>query len=156
MREQFINWHPNKATRELLGIIDAILSRYEQMGYQLTIRQLYYQLVSRNAIANSIRQYKALVNIASQGRLSGLIDWAMIEDRVRHPSSNTHWDTPSRILEAAANNFYIGRWKNIPYHIEVWCEKDAVSNILQPVCAKWDVLFMANRGYSSQSAIVRC
>ena len=38
-------------------------------------------------------------------------------------------------------------------YVEVWCEKDAVSNIIEPVCRKWDVIFMANRGYSSQSAM---
>ena len=153
MREQFINWKPNRATQILLSTIQEILDRYQKLGYVLTIRQLYYQLVSRNAIPNTIRQYKALVNVVSQGRLAGMIDWERIEDRVRNPSSNTHWNTGQGILRAAARSFYIDRWMNIPYHIEVWCEKDAVSNILQPVCSRWDVTFMANRGYSSQSAM---
>jgi len=153
MKEQFISWRPSSATRELLSKTEEVLIEYQTMGYRLTLRQLYYQLVSRSVIPNTVKQYKFLGNIISQARLAGIIDWSMIEDRVRHPVTNAHWNKPKNILDAAADDFYIDRWMNINYHIEVWCEKDAVSNIIQPVCSGLDVLFIANRGYSSQTAM---
>jgi len=153
MTEAFITWRPSSDTQALLGVIDTVLSEYEAMGYQLTLRQLYYQLVSRDVIPNTVRQYKALGGIVSQGRLAGLIDWKMIEDRVRVPVANTHWNVPSAIMKAAAEGFYIDRWRNQRHYVEVCCEKDAVSNIIEPVCRQWDVLFLANRGYSSQTAM---
>ena len=153
MKTRFIEWNPTINSRKLLVHIDAILKKYEEQGYKLTLRQLYYQLVSRDIIANNVNEYNKLGNVVSKGRLSGYIDWDMIEDRTRFPRANSHWNSPEEIIDSAAHSYYESRWENQDSYIEVWCEKDAVSNILQPVCSRWDVLFMANRGYSSQSAM---
>jgi len=153
MKEQFIDWKPNLKTTMLLVNITDILEDLGQQGYVLTLRQLYYQLVSKAIIPNDVREYHNLGRVVSKGRLAGLIDWRMIEDRVRVPKSNSHWIDGAQILQSAARGFYMDRWKDQKMHVEVWCEKDAVSNIIVPVCEEWDVLFMANRGYSSQSAM---
>ena len=153
MKEQFIDWKPRGATVDLIEKILEVLDQYEKMGYRLTLRQLYYQLVSRDFISNNIKSYNMIGNIVSQARLAGIIDWDRIEDRVRTPKTNTHWRDPQHILKAAADSYYLDRWEGQADYVEVWCEKDAVSNIILPVCRKWDVLFMANRGYSSQSAM---
>lgn len=50
MKEGFVDWRPNKRSRDLLDWIDQIVYSYEQQGYRLTLRQLYYQLVSREVI----------------------------------------------------------------------------------------------------------
>lgn len=153
MKEQFIEWNPTRKSQALLEHVNTILYKYSNQGYSLTLRQLYYQLVSRSVIPNRVEEYAKLGNVVSKGRLAGMIDWRMIEDRVRSPKSNSHWDNPGQILRAAANGYYLDRWTNQDNYVEVWCEKDAVSNIIQPVCSRYDVTFMANRGYSSQSAM---
>lgn len=153
MKEKFITWRPSKQSEVLLQHIETILDEYRKQGYVLTLRQLYYQLVSADIIPNRIASYNMLGNVVSKGRMSGLIDWNMIEDRTRQPKRNAHWDDPRDILEAAKNQYYRDRWDDQDYYVEVWCEKDAVSNIISPVCKKWDVTFMANRGYSSLSAM---
>lgn len=153
MTESFLDWNPQSGSKYLLEHINVILNEYENMGYRLTLRQLYYQLVSRDVIANKVSEYNRLGNVVSRGRLAGIIDWSMIEDRVRRPVYNTHWDSPSHILNRAKDSYYRSKWENQDNYIEVWCEKDAVSNILEPVCSQYDVLFMANRGYSSQTAM---
>jgi len=151
--EMYQDWNPSIVSLNLVDAINLILEDYEKQGYRLTLRQLYYQLVSRDIIANQTTEYTRIGNIVNRGRLAGLIDWDMIEDRVRVPQSRSHWSSPKEIIEAAASSYYRSRWENQRNYIEVWCEKDAVSNIIQPVCRKWDVTFMANRGYSSQSAM---
>ena len=152
-RKFFKDWNPSYKSEFLIARINEILAQYEEMGYKLTLRQLYYQLVSRDIIPNSMREYNKIGNVVNNGRLAGLIDWDMIEDRVRIPDSRAHWESPSEILDMAARMYYRSRWDNQDYYIEVWCEKDAVSNIIQPVCRNFDITFMANRGYSSQSAM---
>jgi hypothetical protein len=153
MKEQFITWDPSAKSLALLDQIGKILDLYAGQGYRLTLRQLYYQLVSRDLIPNTVKSYACIGDLVSNGRLAGLIDWRMIEDRVRRPSANSHWESPAQILRAASSSYYRDRWAEQENHVEVWCEKDAVSNIISPVCSKWDVVFMANRGYSSQSAM---
>jgi hypothetical protein len=153
MTEKFISWNPTGKSMRLLGLVNQVLAEYEALGYRLTLRQLYYQLVSRVAIPNTLRSYSSLGDLVSKGRLAGLIDWEMIENRVRVPRSNTHWRDEAQILQAAADGFYLSRWEGQANHVELWCEKDAVSNILEPVCRELDVLFLANRGYGSQTAL---
>jgi hypothetical protein len=153
MKQTFISWNPSKKTLPLLITINDIIEDYQGQGYTLTIRQLYYQLVARDIIPNSIREYHKIVTTVSKARLAGIVDWSAIEDRVRVTKSNSHWDSPESILRTAANSYYKDRWENQHIHLEVWSEKDAVSGIIEPVCRKLDVTFMANRGYSSQSAL---
>ena len=153
MKELYQEWNPSSKSAYLINYINDILNDYESQGYKLTLRQLYYQLVSKDIIPNSVAEYGKIGNVVNRGRLAGFIDWNMIEDRLRIPQSRGHWDNPKHIIEAAANSYYQARWKNQDNYIEVWCEKDAVSNIIEPVCYRWDVTFMANRGYSSQSAM---
>lgn len=154
-RQKFIDWKPYSGTMALLKHVTTILMEYQAMGYKLTLRQLFYQLVSKDLIPNTVNQYKSLGETVKNARLAGLIDWDMIEDRVRRPESNQHWSSPESILEAAARSYYMDHWVGQEYYVEVWCEKDAVSNIIQPVCEKLDVTFMANRGYSSSSAMYK-
>jgi hypothetical protein len=59
--------------------------------------------------------------------------------------------TLTSILRASAAQFMYDRWANQPCHVEVMVEKDALSGVLLPVCAEMDVLFTANKGYSSAS-----
>lgn len=153
MIQKFIDWSPATDTKELLDHITTVLREYRRQGYVLTVRQLYYQLVSQDLIVNSVKSYHRLVGIVSKGRLAGMIDWRMIEDRGRTPIKNSHWDDPKQILQTAVDAYYTDRWRDQESYVEVWCEKDAVSNILAPVCQTWDVTFMANKGYSSQSAM---
>lgn len=153
MKETFLKWNPRLGSITLLVNIDEILKDYKAQGYRLTLRQLYYQLVAKDKIANEVASYNSLINVVSRGRLAGYIDWDMIEDRMRVPLSNAHWNDPTQIVKAASESFYMSRWKDQKNYIEIWCEKDAVSNIIQPVCREWDVTFMANRGYCSQTAL---
>ncbi len=153
MKEFYQKWNPNKQSLYLLEHINVILDNYKSQGYQLTLRQLYYQLVSRGIIPNNTTEYSKLGSVVSKGRLAGMIDWYMIEDRGRTPFTRSHWDSPKEVLETAMKSYYRSRWEDQDYYVEVMSEKDAVSNIIQPVCRKWDVTFTANKGYSSLSAL---
>jgi hypothetical protein len=152
MKECFIDWRPAGKSKNLLSKVMDVINSYEAQGYILTLRQLYYQMVSRDYIPNSIQSYSNMGNLVSNARLAGIIDWDSIEDRVRVAQGRQHWDSPEDIL-LASSRYYRDHWEIQPQYVEVWCEKDAVSNILQPVCSRYDVTFMANRGYSSQSAM---
>ena len=77
--------------------VNQIVEEYQQKGYSLTLRQVYYQLVARDIIPNNERSYKKLGNLISDGRMAGLIDWNAIEDRTRNLKGNTHWEDPAQI-----------------------------------------------------------
>jgi hypothetical protein len=151
MKEKFVEINFKAESIVMLEQINEILNEYKTLGYRLTLRQLYYQLVSRDIIPNTERSYKNIGRLVSDGRQAGYIDWDMIEDRNRETIFPAHWNNPGEIVNAAANQFRVDRWRNQMYHVEVMVEKDALSGILEPVCRKWDVRLTANKGYSSSS-----
>lgn len=153
MKERFIAKRFEPESMELLAQCVVILERYEAQGYDLSLRQLYYQLVAANIIANNERNYKNVGNLISDARLAGLVDWDMIKDRGRETHISTHWDSPAQIVDAAARGFRIDRWEGQPAHVEVMVEKQALEGVLLPVCRELDVPFSANKGYSSSSAL---
>lgn len=128
-----------------------IIEEYAEQGFDLTLRQLYYQFVSRNYIANENSEYKRLGSIISDARLAGLIDWLAITDRTRNLRSNSHWDDPADIIDSAAKSFAVDKWSDQPYRPEVWIEKDALVGILESACKPLDVSFFSCRGYTSAS-----
>ena len=58
MKEQFVDRKFSAASLKLIETANAILREYESQGYRLSLRQLYYQLVARDYIENSVRSYK--------------------------------------------------------------------------------------------------
>lgn len=147
--------HTNFKPESLATIDEAngILLDYEADGYVLTLRQLYYQFVARNLIKeNTMRAYKNFGTLMRNARLAGLVDWEHMEDRLRELDEETHWDSAQEILRGCAQNFLYDLWEDQEYRVEVWVEKDALSNIIQPVCADLDVPFFACRGYVSASS----
>ena len=153
MKEKFVDHKFNRASLELVATANGILNEYAGQGYRLSLRQLYYQLVARDYIENTVKSYKRIGNLVSDARLAGLLDWSMIEDRGRDAVIPVAWTSPAQIVRAAAEQFRVNRWQGQPCHVEVMVEKDALSGILGPVCQELHVRFTANKGYSSSSAM---
>ena len=139
------------ATLATIATANRIIEEYATQGFDLTLRQLYYQMVARGHIENSERSYKNFGNVIDDGRLAGLIDWDRIVDRTRNLRGNGHFRDPGHIMQAAANSYQIDKWARQPNRVEVWVEKDALVGVIEVVCRRLDVPFFACRGYSSQS-----
>jgi hypothetical protein len=118
---------------ELINKANAIIAEYAQQGFELTLRQLYYQFVSRDFIPNNLRAYKNLGDVINDARLAGLVDWLAIVDRTRHLKDLAHWDDPADIIAACAKQFRLDKWDNQPRRVEVWIEKDALVGVIERV-----------------------
>lgn len=136
---------------ETIERVNAIVAEYEAQGYELTLRQVYYQLVARGFIPNNERSYKNLGSLINDGRLAGLIDWYAIVDRTRNLRGNSHWDCPEDVIDSARYSYMLDRWGNQPNYVEVWVEKDALIGIVSQICRELDVPHFSCRGYTSQS-----
>lgn len=141
------------ASLELAAMMGEILTDYAEQGFDLSLRQLYYQLVTRNAVVNTEQSYKNVGAVLGKARMNGYIDWESIVDRGRVTLSNSHWDSPSEIVRSCAAQFRYDTWQDQPWHVEVMVEKQALEGVLHPVCERLDIAFTANKGYSSLSAL---
>jgi hypothetical protein len=149
-----ICYRPKKFSADRVDKIakaNTIIAEYAAQGFELTLRQLYYQFVSRDFIANNMREYKNLGDIINDARLAGLVDWEAIVDRTRNLQSLAHWEQPSDIIDACARQFRIDKWATQPNRVECWIEKDALVGVIEGVCKELDIAYFSCRGYTSQS-----
>lgn len=143
------------AHEALIVTAEQICRDYGRRGYQLTLRQLYYQFVARAIIENTERSYKNLGNLISKARRAGRIDWLDIADRGRFVVTAPSWTSPAQIIATAANGFQYDLWErtNQTFRPQVWVEKDALSDIVRQACDGNRVPYMACRGYPSDSVL---
>lgn len=144
-------------SQALIDLADQICRQYQAQGYELTLRQLYYQMVSRNHIPNTDKSYKRLGSIINDARLAGEIDWDHINDRTRHERRVSSWDSPSQIIDASASQFKRDLWQTSgqPMQPFVWVEKDALIDVVARACNPLHVPHFSCRGYVSQSEMWR-
>lgn len=148
---QYISRRFSGESAKRIGQANEIIEEYKAQGYELTLRQLYYQFVARDLIANTMREYKNLGSIINDARLAGLVSWEAIVDRTRNLQSNSHWDSPSDIVDACVENYRTDKWKDQAHRVEVWIEKDALIGVIERACTELDVPYFSCRGYTSQS-----
>lgn len=139
------------AKLRLIEIAGRIIEEYTAKGYNLTLRQVYYQLVARDIIPNNEKSYDNLGVLISNARLAGLISWRAIEDRTRNLRGASHWATPGGVIRSAASSYNMDKWVNQEYRVEVWVEKDALVDVVGRACGQLDLNYFSCRGYVSQS-----
>ena len=113
--EVFIPQRMRAATLTIVAQANAIISEYLEQGFALTLRQLFYQMVARKLLANTIKEYKRLGVIVRDGRSGGLIDWDAIEDRVHVVKTHSSWENPADIIDGAARSYQTDWWKDQRY-----------------------------------------
>ncbi|MFC1410461.1 hypothetical protein ACEZCY_14465 [Streptacidiphilus sp. N1-12] len=138
---------------DMIAMAEEICRDYAVQGFDLTLRQLYYQFVARGHLANKQSEYKRLGSVVNDARLAGLIDWDHIVDRTRNLRGLSHWDNPESIIRSVAYGYRTELWANQPHRVEVWVEKDALVGVISRVASRHDVDYFSCRGYTSQSEL---
>ena len=77
--ESYIDKRFSPATLEVIDAAGQIIQEYLDDGFNLTLRQLYYQFVARDLISNSERSYKRIGGF-DDSVLTGLDD--LVRDQV--------------------------------------------------------------------------
>lgn len=152
-KRKFKHHNFTSGTLRTIAKCNEIIETYQDKGYTLTLRQLYYQLVARDLIPNKVTEYDKLGEAVSKGRLQGLIDWDAIEDRTRALRGIGHTDSPEEAIKDAAGTYFRDKWETQPYRVEVWIEKEALAGIFSRICNKLDIDYFSCRGYASQTAM---
>lgn len=155
MLRAYEEWAPRGRALEVIEKANEIIADFRRQGYDLTLRQLYYQFVAKGWLANTEANYKNLGEILNRARLAGLVDWNAIVDRTRAASYRTHDDDPDSLLDMLRYAYSLDRWANQPTRVEVWVEKEALAGIVSQVASELDVASFACRGYVSASAMYR-
>lgn len=150
--ETFSDKTPQAETRATIQQANEILEEYVAGGYTLTLRQLYYQFVSRGLIENTEKSYKRLSSVVTTGRMVGMISWDAIEDRGRTSEGAYVQPDMHAVLNGIEYHLAHDHWADQDFYVEVWVEKDALINVIERPAKAFMVNHMACRGYMSASA----
>lgn len=133
----------------------------EQYNVKMTLRQIFYRLVAKLIIPNTMNNYKALSKWLVKARERRDISEWYIEDRVRQTfGSDSGWEDPEKFIETYEewfkncwDNFSMPMWTTQEKALEVWVEKDALSRLVSEVADEFNVVTCPSRGYSSYSYV---
>lgn len=125
--------------------------------WPLTLRQIYYQLVSKGQIKNTRSQYNMLSKLIKWMRIDEKLPWNALEDRSRTLTNKRGFDNLAEFINQETFNFLHGYTRcliqNQDKHIEVWTEKDALLRIFKEVVYPYCIRAVVCRGYSSVTFI---
>jgi hypothetical protein len=140
---------PSHKTLALIEEAHAVLEAHRPM----TLRQLHYQLVSKQVIENTQSQYGALMRAMVKARLSGEIPWEWMEDRLRKPRHVSMWNGLTDFGDTVVSSYRKNVWATQPRLMEVWLEKDALSGIFADILDRYGVTLCVGRGYDGWDSI---
>lgn len=122
-------------------------------AHPMTVRQVYYQLVSRLVIENGRSAYQAVSKLLAEARKSGEVPWEWIEDRLRRPRAPGMWSGLPDYADTVRQCYRRDVWQDQPAYLEVWLEKDALSGIFEDVLRPYGVTLNVGRGFDGWSSI---
>lgn len=128
--------------------------------WPLTLRQVYYSLVSSLIIPNVLSEYQKLSRLLSKARLDNLVSWDAIEDRARSRLISGGWHDITHFTMDEMGEFLQGYRRDLlqsqDHAIEIWIEKDALSRICHKVALPYCIPVTVARGFSSVSYVHEC
>jgi len=143
-------------------IVKAALEVFEQYDTAITLRQLYYRLVARLLIPNTINSYKRLSRIMVKAREQGDVPSNCLEDRSRRilGRGDTGYDSAEEYLKNKLSGlqdswkgFTMPMWEEQPVYLLISLEKDALSRLVSRVGNRYSVRTFPTRGYPSYSYV---
>jgi len=138
----------------LIEETNKVISEYTT---RLTIRQIFYRLVSKHIIANTVREYGYLDKVLVDARWDGRVKFLSIEDRTRQfIGEDEELHTPEETFQGwltAFLNCYkyhkLPMWLDQEKYVEVWLEKQALQGLFDEITRRYNVTLFPCRGYPS-------
>lgn len=166
---RFRDYKFNASHKKLIGHMNEII---DELDMTLTARQLYYQFIGRDLFPaswvdeaynlkkglpagtkNTIKNYKRFATLLTDARYAGCVSWDAIEDRVRRPTIWQDYENLREAVDKLIRTYRLPRWRGQSRYVELWVEKEALAGQMEPIANEFHVTLMANKGYSSASAM---
>lgn len=117
--------------------------------HPMTLRQLFYVLVSRGHLPKTEAGYNKLKRIMKERREVGACPWGWLADHTRAVIAARTFDGVEGLLDDAARLYRRDLMRQQPYAIQVWAESDSVGSIISPVADRYTIPVYVGRGYAS-------
>lgn len=121
--------------------------------HPMTLRQIHYQLVSRQVTENTKQSYHSLSKALIDARKAGIVPWGWMEDRLRRPRHVNMWEDIADFGDSVSPEYRRNVWATQPSYLEFWVEKDALSGIFEDTLEPYGITLNVGRGYDGWSSI---
>lgn len=118
----------------------------------LTIRQIFYMLVSNNGYDKTEKAYKRLCEALNKARRAQIISMDAIRDDGLTREEVRGWGSEQgfrNYIMRQANNFKLGRQDNQPIKLYVWCEAGGMVPQLLDAVEEWHIPVLSSGGFDS-------
>lgn len=140
-----------RRTRAELAEVDEAIYEIARAEQPVTVRGLFYRVMSRGLVAKSEHGYGVVQRQALKMRRRGELPYYWITDGSRLRLKPRTWRSAAGALANTAASYRRALWANQSVHVEVWTEKDAIRGVIYPITAQFDVPLMIARGFSSDT-----
>lgn len=119
----------------------------------LTLRQLYYLLVSAGSIAKTQSGYRRVMRQLRTLRHSGRIAWGVVIDTSRAYYGTDSHRGLAELLAEQARVYRRSLWEDVSERVEVWCESESIAGPISRVTREWDARCYPVSGYTSDGFV---
>jgi hypothetical protein len=116
----------------------------------MTVRQVFYQLVTRDVIEKTEEQYQGtVIRLLTDMRMAGEVPFNWIVDESRRRRITQTYNNIADAARDTAKFYRRSALRECSDYIEVWVEKEALSGVLWDVTSDYDVPLIVSKGMPS-------
>ena len=139
---------------EMSRLRDAMMSTASE--YPMTVRHLFYRLVSMGLIEKTEKEYnQTVIRLCGELREAGAIDWWQIVDESRYIQTCETFGNASDALSRWARQYREPLWKGLLQTPIVLVEKDAMAGVFTDLCTEYDAPLLPVKGFCSKTMVHR-
>lgn len=145
------NWNPIPRTLQLVDSVKEILVENHEI-LPLTIRQIFYMLVSNYEYDKTEKAYKRLCENLNRVRRAQYIQMSDIRDDGLTQLNCTKWDDEDNLITSFkywAKKFRLDRQEGQETHIMVWCEAGGMAPQLHDAVEDFSIPVISSGGFDS-------
>jgi len=110
-----------------------------------------YALETAGIVDKTDAEYQRVDKQLITMRREGILPYSFIADGTRWQRKPSTWDNAADYVERVSRGYRRDLWQSQDVRIEVWLEKDALADLMEPITRRWDVPLMVSRGLSSST-----
>lgn len=145
------DWKPKPKTLDLICQVEGILDINHDI-LPLTLRQIFYALVSNHGFDKSEKAYERLCETMNRARRARLISMDAIRDDGFRDLIPPGWESENALISAAiesAKQFRLDRQEGQERRLLLWCEAAGMAPQLQSAADPYGVPVVSSGGFDS-------
>jgi hypothetical protein len=140
----------DRRTKAEITAIKTALYDVLKANHPMTVRQVFYQLVVRNAIEKTEEQYQGtVIRLLTEMRMAGEISFSWITDESRSRRALRSFDNVADAVDECAKFYRRNAMRESSVYIEIWSEKEALAGMIWDEAADYGVPVLVSKGMPS-------